>query len=106
SGHCIGRCTCPPGVACPAGQVCSIPVCVTSCPSGLTACNAVCMNLQSDANNCGACGHVCPTSAPFCCSGSCVNALADPANCGGCGHVCPAGQSCSAGRCICPTGQT
>jgi hypothetical protein len=39
-------------------------------------------------------------------SGTCVNTQTDRANCGACGMACSAGQSCVAGACACPAGQT
>ena len=35
--------------------------CGSYCGSGQTLCNGVCVLLQSDPNNCGACGTTCPT---------------------------------------------
>jgi hypothetical protein len=42
------------------------------CRTGYTLCNGHCIDMAHDPNNCGACGHVCPSGA------ACVNAL-----CGG-----------------------
>ncbi|HET7091824.1 MAG TPA: MXAN_6577-like cysteine-rich protein, partial [Thermomicrobiales bacterium] len=95
-----------------------------SCPGGTTLCGDVCVDLQTDVNNCGTCGHVCPAAqpgfvtdcaagacffrrapAPPCdpgltrCASGCVNLGSDPANCGACGTVCGAGQVCFAGLC-------
>ena len=64
-------------------------------------------NLQSDAANCGACGHAC-VSGDICRAGACVDSCAgkdlinDPQNCGGCGKVCAAGNVCKTGACIEP----
>ena len=93
-----------------------------TCAAGSSDCSGACLNLQSDANNCGACGFVCPSgrscSAGSCnllcasgqtnCSGACLNLQSDPNNCGACGLVCPSGRSCSAGSCnlLCASGQT
>jgi len=38
------------------------------------------------------------------CSGTCTNLQTDEDNCGSCGNVCPAGASCSGGTCACPAG--
>lgn len=40
---------------------------------------------------------------PECCSGVCVDKDSDPNNCGECGHVC-AGGICQDGQCVCPVG--
>ncbi|MBS2031247.1 MAG: hypothetical protein JST54_25335 [Deltaproteobacteria bacterium] len=55
-----------------------------SCGSGLSACGGSCVDEQTDANNCGGCGRVCPTgvSGPAACvSGQCAPAqLASDSN--------------------------
>jgi hypothetical protein len=70
--------------------------------------------VNSDPNNCGACGNVCPASTPACiqgtcgncppnaptfCSGVCTYLNEDSANCGACGNVCDAQFACAAGVC-------
>jgi hypothetical protein len=40
------------------------------------------------------------------CSSVCKNLQTDAANCGTCGKACATGQTCTAGACACPTGQT
>jgi hypothetical protein len=125
--HC-GRCN----NACPApanaSAQCSAGVCgVGACNAGFANCdrsvlNGCEANLLSDANNCGACGVICPGGAnavPICGMGRCglscgrgwvdcdgapdtgceANVLTDARNCGGCGVVCRLGQTCRAGVC-------
>src|SRR5262249_38960771 len=36
------------------------------CPTGAACCNGTCTDLNSNSNNCGACGNVCPASVPVC----------------------------------------
>jgi hypothetical protein len=106
-----------------ASGTCALGACTTgfaNCDSnGSNGCEAA---LQSDRNNCGACGRQCASgevcSAGVCtvqcqsgqsnCSGSCVNTATDRANCGTCGTACAAGRICQGGTCIlsCPSGQT
>lgn len=99
-----------------------------TCSSGLTACGDLCVNTQTDFNNCGGCGLTCSSlssnatsmtcSAGACCAQSCaagytlcgcncVNTNTDPNNCGGCGPSTscfggPPATYCSNGNCICP----
>ncbi len=129
------------GLKCPTDQTCRLdstqtPQCM--CPAGKSYCElwctpdgciGQCVDLTSDANNCGACFAGC--SSPFeplpyaqrtCDYGTCVthcesgradcndsevdgcevNTESDPRNCGGCGNACDAvaGQACVAGRCV------
>jgi hypothetical protein len=86
---------------------------VVACGDGQAVCNNRCANVQTDPNNCGACGTtcaagqactagrceiVCPSGQTLC-NGACVSIQADRANCGACGMACPAGQVCSMGAC-------
>jgi hypothetical protein len=60
-----------------------------NCPTGRVKCRGRCVNLQSDANNCGQCSNVC-SAAEVCAGGACV---------------CPQGQlGCATGLCACPQG--
>jgi hypothetical protein len=50
--------TCSQGACiCPGGDAVSNGIC---CPAAQTGCSGTCVNEQNDANNCNACGHVCP----------------------------------------------
>ncbi len=83
------------------------------CSTSTVCCNGTCTSVNSDPHNCGACGIVCPASAPVCnqgtcgncgpgltnCGGVCTNFTFDNANCGGCGIVCADGYSCQ-GSCV------
>ncbi|MDF2691942.1 MAG: hypothetical protein K0S65_325 [Labilithrix sp.] len=114
------------------------PLCIaTECPFPYTTCPTTqfgtsyfkCqVNLLTDNDNCGACGHSCQDFALFgtgtrCMDGECVASCNDPArrncngipddgcevdvrkdprNCGSCGNVCAAGVRCIDGHCGCP----
>ncbi|MGB8298061.1 MAG: carboxypeptidase regulatory-like domain-containing protein, partial [Polyangia bacterium] len=85
----------------------------TCAVANLTACGSVCVDTNSDANNCGACGTACQTGATcvsgvctsVCpagttsCGNDCVNLQTNPNDCGSCGNVCSSGQTCAAGAC-------
>lgn len=82
-----------------------------------------CVNTQTDRNNCGSVGNVCPgeeicvagicscgsTGAACgggtsCCGGACIDTQSDADNCGACGTVCgDSGPTCTAGACRCGT---
>ncbi|MBW2260342.1 MAG: hypothetical protein JRG91_00095 [Deltaproteobacteria bacterium] len=97
--------------------------CDPSCAAGLECCGGFCENLQTDPENCGACGNAC-VGSQICQEGVCVGASCEPPcgtgeecctvsggdpvcanlqidsdHCGSCGHACPEGQSCSSGVC-------
>ena len=88
------------------------------CSYGYTSCSGVCVNLRTNAANCGYCGHACSagqvcsrgtcTGCPAgttLCNGSCVNLSTSASNCGTCGSACATGASCSGGNCACPGSQ-
>jgi hypothetical protein len=104
-----------------------------ACSPGQTNCGAVCVNLFTDSQNCGACGMVCPpvpNGTAGCIQGACgfltcssgfadcdgiaangceTNINTDLRNCGACGKVCrPGTTGCISGACTstCPPGQT
>jgi len=85
-----------------------------SCTSGLTLCGTVCVDLATDAANCGDCGVVCP-EGQFCSSGtcattcadgliacgqSCVDLMSNVLHCGACNAACDGGQECVNGECV------
>ncbi len=95
-----------------------------ACAAGLTRCRGVCVDLNSDTINCGACGAVCGGGdAPYACQGGqcvlvdvgscepgltlcnsgCTDLNTDPGNCGVCGRVCESGlvaTECRGGECV------
>ena len=87
---------------------------------GTTRCNGSCVDVRSDARNCGACriscgggtscvngACACPSNTPLACAGRCVDGRSDPSNCGSCGNVCANGSTCTNGVCqragMCPS---
>ncbi len=110
-GTCDTRCT--------ASQICTAGACVAAgTPAqGTTACGfladggVVYDNLQTDRNNCGACGNACATNeicesgacqpcAVTQCNNSCVDTTVDSSNCGSCGNVCAGASACNASSCV------
>lgn len=117
--------------ACDPGQTCRLnrggqPECM--CPPGKTLCNEECVDVLTDASNCGGCGVRCSALVPdsrngrsSCSYGSCrfdcrqgwadcngnpadgceTNLASDPRNCGSCGNTCDllSGQPCLGGQC-------
>ncbi len=72
-----------------------------SCPIGTACCAGRCLDLQSDAAHCGACGTAC-SAGQACCAGACTATATSPQHCGACGTVCDAPNAtpaCAAGRC-------
>src|SRR5690606_14975519 len=91
-----------------------VPRCIAgscnSCAIGSAECDGVCVNVSTDANNCGTCGHrcspgqVCSGSVCGCsggrisCNGACIDGQSDPNNCGECSKRC--NGACQGGRCL------
>jgi hypothetical protein len=119
-GAACGKCPAPANATatCAGGTTCSY-----ACNASAHACGAACP-LDDDPNNCGSsCATNCPgptagtgsgvascngnacavtcTGGSSLCGTACVNLQTDSANCQTCGNACPAGQTCSAGDCVC-----
>lgn len=84
------------------------------CTAGAQACNGVCVDLQRDLANCGACGRSC-SGATNCldgecaceidrrlCGNTCIAIASDPRHCGACGNACNQGDDCRHGECCHP----
>jgi hypothetical protein len=84
--HCCGR------HCCDQGHACCDPGC---CAPGLVCCGGACIDVQTDARNCGACGNACAPGLA-CCDGTCC----DHACCGD--TCCDPGESCCGGVCVSP----
>ena len=76
------------------------------CGPGLEACSFQCVDKQSDAQHCGACGNacreglechegvcVCPTGLTDC-DNVCVDLTTDALNCGRCRNICESDETC------------
>ena len=100
-------------LSCVAG--CGNPVVGHGCPPGETQCGAVCVDLQTAHDNCGACDLRCAGDQAcvdgtcraitcdgdeIACDGRCVDPRTDGLHCGGCNVVCLPEQECRAGVCV------
>jgi hypothetical protein len=94
------------------------------CTGAEVVCSGGCVDLTSDAANCGSCGHACPGTpgvgsgvcrsgqcALACegtktfCGGACVDTTTDPSNCGACGSDCAAKLASLLNQAVPGTGQ-
>lgn len=113
---CGGSCgSCGAGLSCSAAGACVATG--PTCTAPQQDCGGACVDVQSSATNCGACGKACKTgelcTAGACkaggcaagltqCGTGCVDTQRDPSNCGGCGSVCSG--TCTAGQCFAADG--
>jgi hypothetical protein len=65
-----GACGCNSDSVCSAGRVCNHTSGRCVCATGQMQCSGACVNLQTDANNCGSCGMAC-ASGQHCTAGVC-----------------------------------
>ena len=86
--------------------------------AGMVACGNTCVDLLTDAENCGECGQTCGMGG-FCTGGvceclegfsvcerdGCVDLQTDANNCGECQRPCPEGAICAEGECLCTDGE-
>lgn len=87
------------------------------CSAPNQLCNGVCIAVDSDPANCGACGNACMGSDSVCVAGKCgcgtqgmdycdgagcMDVTSDFANCGACGNACDPNndQACANGVCV------
>ena len=86
--------------ACAPGETCSGGTCQCGtgghCAAGAACCDDHCIDVESDTNNCGACGMVCP-SGQVCMAGTCTADVP-------CDPSCNVGESCTGGACHCGSG--
>ena len=69
-GDCMTQCVAPSRLCAPDAM--GSYKCVPACVLPLQECNGQCVDFNIDANNCGSCGHVCPSG--ICQGGMCVGA--------------------------------
>lgn len=89
----------------------------SGCSAPNAACNGICIAIDSDPANCGACGNACLGGDAICLAGKCncggpledycdgvgcMDVSSDFANCGACGNACDPNndQACVAGNCV------
>ncbi len=123
---CSGPNECPPGSECDIPSGACVPGCssAATCPSGFDCCNQQCVNVDTSAADCGACGNICTNAngSTSCVSGACVP-VCDPgfgdcnqkpadgceadttttSSCGSCGTACSVANgtpTCTSGSCL------
>jgi len=88
------------------------------CPAGRTDCEGICVDMQVDPSNCGACGVRCDPGESCvsgacrcggsgadcgadetCCGIACVRLVTDDQHCGACDRACSDGEACCGGVC-------
>jgi hypothetical protein len=86
------------------------------CEPEETECDGTCVDLDTNWENCGACGegcdhsYVCTDGSCQCpsgrsaCGGWCADLTSDSDHCSACGRACRSDQLCSDGACSCPPG--
>jgi hypothetical protein len=103
----------PPAAPLPAGQIACVRTWIENLEgmSCETCGGDACVDLETDAQHCGACDNVCPAGVPcsagscVCpdgqeiCDSACVDTQSDPQHCGGCGSGCAPDEVCSMGAC-------
>jgi hypothetical protein len=96
--------------------------CVGAPPIPCTVCGSRCVSLETDSDNCGACGNSCGSGSvclggschPTCqggafeCSDGCANLATDSNHCGDCTTQCSPQEACVGGQCtrVCVAPQT
>jgi hypothetical protein len=83
-----------------------------TCTGLETKCGSKCVDVYTDADNCGACGHICDGVKDACynatcecaggkteCDSECVDTTSDPDNCGACEIVCDSTEHCEESYC-------
>jgi hypothetical protein len=87
------------------------------CAAPRKVCGGACVDLQTDASHCGACGNACTELGLSCvagackctgatCSGRCVSTATDPLHCGACGASVCENEVCVGGKRACAPGFT
>jgi hypothetical protein len=76
-------------------------ICSVLCTTGRMCCDGACVNLQNDPFNCGTCGNVCPSTAPYCSGGMCGHPTCDATVSCVVGSTCCGSMCCGAGQLCC-----